>query len=67
MGFNELKKSLPGVTQGVLSQRLDELEKKSIISRKIVKAKPLVVEYSLNEKVKEVLNCWESEKEGARC
>ncbi len=59
LGFNELKNKIKGITQGVLSQRLEELQKNGIVTRHVVKEKPLAVEYSLAEKVKAVLNCWE--------
>lgn len=58
LGFNELKNSIPGITQGVLSSRLDELQKNEMVIRKVVKQKPLVVQYSLSPKVRQVLSCW---------
>ena len=58
LGFNEIKKKIPGITQGVLSQRLDELQKNKIIQRKVVKHKPLTVEYSLAENIRRSLSCW---------
>ncbi len=62
LGFNELKKRISGITQGVLSQRLDELEASGVVKRKILKQKPLAVEYSLNEHVKGAFCCWKNEK-----
>ena len=56
-GFNELKASITGLTQGVLSQRLGELESAGIVSRRVVSKKPLQVAYSLNEEAKCMLNC----------
>ena len=56
-GFNELKANVHGITQGVLSQRLGELESAGIVSRRVVNKKPLQVEYSLNEEAKCMLNC----------
>ena len=58
LGFNELKNSIPGITQGVLSKRLDELQKNEIVIRKVVKQKPLLVQYTLTSKVRQVLSCW---------
>lgn len=57
-GFNELKKNIPGITQGVLSKRLVELQKNKIMIRKIVKQKPLSVEYELADNVRKALSCW---------
>ncbi len=59
LGFNELKKKIPGITQGVLSQRLGELQDNRIVERKIVKQKPLTVEYMLSEEVRQALSCWQ--------
>lgn len=47
--FSELKKSLTGVTQKMLTQQLRELEKDGIISRKVYPVVPPKVEYSLTE------------------
>ncbi len=58
MGFNELKQRID-ITQGVLSQRLDELEEKGIVERKIARQKPLTVEYVLSEEVRKALSCWQ--------
>lgn len=57
-GFNELKASVDGITQGMLSARLNELEKAGLVQRKVVNRKPLEVEYSLNSDAKCMLNCW---------
>lgn len=48
--FNELQKSLQGISPRVLSERLDELEKYEIIKRKVSIDVPIKVEYSLTEK-----------------
>lgn len=45
--FGELKKSMPGVTQKMLTQQLRTLEKHGIVNRKIYPEVPPVVEYSL--------------------
>lgn len=45
--FNELKRSIPGITQKMLTQTLKGLEKDGLITRKIYATVPLKVEYSL--------------------
>lgn len=47
--FNELKKSLTGITQKMLTQQLRELEKDGLIIRKVYPVVPPKVEYSLSE------------------
>ena len=58
LGFNELKKRIPGITQGVLSARLDELQAAGLVVRKAVKKKPLEVQYLLDGKIRGALECW---------
>jgi DNA-binding HxlR family transcriptional regulator len=48
--FSELERSIPGMSPRTLSQRLDDLEKHSIISRKCLNQVPAHIEYSLTEK-----------------
>ena len=43
--FNELKRALPGISSTVLSDRLLELEREGLISKKIYPEIPLKVEY----------------------
>jgi DNA-binding HxlR family transcriptional regulator len=45
--FNQLKSSIPGVTQRMLAKQLRELEADEIVNRKIYKEIPPKVEYSL--------------------
>lgn len=45
--FNELRKLIPNCTQRMLTHQLRELERNSIISRKIYRQIPPKVEYSL--------------------
>lgn len=62
--FNELKKLLDGISNTVLSDRLDELEKEGLISKKIYAQVPIKVEYSLTKQAKDLetvldqLNQW---------
>lgn len=47
MGFNELKREIDGISSKVLSDSLEDLEKNSLVNRKVVSEKPVKVEYSL--------------------
>lgn len=59
MSFNELRRAIPGVTQGMLSERLQNLQESGLIKRKILNTKPLAVEYSLAKYTKKILSCWD--------
>jgi DNA-binding HxlR family transcriptional regulator len=65
--FNELKRLIPEISSTVLSQRLLELEKEGLISKKIYSEIPVRVEYSLTPRTKELeiilqqLNDWINE------
>lgn len=52
MRFNELDKSIGGISQKVLSQQLKDLEKLKIVRRKSYPVIPPKVEYRLTEKGK---------------
>lgn len=52
--FNELKRLIPEISSTVLSQRLLELEREGLISKKIHLEIPVRVEYSLTPRTKEL-------------
>ncbi len=52
--FNELKKSMPDISNTVLSDRLHELEKEGLITKKIHAEVPIRVEYSLTNQAKDL-------------
>ena len=45
--FNELLKLLPGISKGILTRQLRELEEEGMINREVYKVVPPKVEYSL--------------------
>ncbi|WP_205136454.1 winged helix-turn-helix transcriptional regulator [Virgibacillus halotolerans] len=47
--FSDLKRSVPGITQKMLTKQLRELEEEDIISRKVYPQVPPKVEYSITE------------------
>lgn len=58
--YNELTRSVVGISAKVLTENLRELEKDGIIKRKVYPVVPPKVEYSLTDKgleLKDVLNC----------
>ncbi|WP_455716328.1 winged helix-turn-helix transcriptional regulator [Anaerosporobacter sp.] len=48
--FNELLKMLPGISKGILTRQLRELEEDGLVHREVYKVVPPKVEYSLTEK-----------------
>lgn len=62
--FNEIKRLIPEISSTVLSDRLLELEREGLISKKIFAQVPIKVEYSLTPQAKELqpilhqLNNW---------
>jgi DNA-binding HxlR family transcriptional regulator len=47
--FGTLKKSLPSITQRMLTKQLRELEQDNVVSRKVYPEVPPKVEYTLTE------------------
>ncbi|HSB47750.1 MAG TPA: helix-turn-helix domain-containing protein [Candidatus Bilamarchaeum sp.] len=47
--FSELKRTIPEITEKMLAQQLKELEKDSVISRKVYPQVPPKVEYSMTK------------------
>ncbi len=70
--FNELKRLLPGISSTVLSDRLLELEREGLITKKIFSEIPIRVEYGLTLRARELepilyqlsewINRWDSYK-----
>lgn len=52
--FNDLRRALPGISSTVLSDRLKEMEKEGLITKRIFAEVPLRVEYSLTRQAKEL-------------
>lgn len=52
--FNELKRLMPGISSTVLADRLLELEREGLISKKIYPEIPPKVEYRLTPRAKEL-------------
>ncbi|MDS0526471.1 winged helix-turn-helix transcriptional regulator [Clostridium sp. SHJSY1] len=55
MRFNELKRSLPNITQKMLTQQLRSLEENKLINRVVYNQVPPKVEYSLSDYGKSLL------------
>lgn len=55
MRFNELKRSIPKITQKMLTSQLRELEEHYIVERKVYAQVPPKVEYRLTKYGKEII------------
>jgi len=64
--FNELEKSLAGISAKTLSERLRSLEQEAILHRQAYAEIPPRVEYSLTEKGRALLTLIESMREYGR-
>jgi DNA-binding HxlR family transcriptional regulator len=53
--YGELKKTMPHITDKMLSSQLRELEKDGLVTRTVYAAVPPKVEYSITEKGKKVI------------
>ncbi|MGQ0534875.1 MAG: winged helix-turn-helix transcriptional regulator [Methanobacteriota archaeon] len=54
MGFNELKRSVRGISSKVLSESLNELITKDLVTRHVHSESPIRVEYALTQKGREL-------------
>lgn len=61
--YSELKKSIGKITHKMLAEQLKELERDSLISRKVYPEVPPKVEYSITEKGKTIIPVIESLRE----
>jgi DNA-binding HxlR family transcriptional regulator len=53
--FNQIRRSIPGLTPRVLVMRLQELEKSGLIKAVTIKEKPRLVEWVLTEKGQDIV------------
>ena len=53
--FNEINKTIPTITQRMLTKQLRELENDNLVNRKVYPEVPPKVEYSLTEKGQSVI------------
>lgn len=53
--YNELKKSIPSITEKMLIQHLKQMEEDNLVVRKVIELMPPHVEYSLSKSGKELV------------
>jgi len=62
--FGDLRATIPHISDGLLSERLKELEHEGIVSREVTPSTPVLIEYHLTErgrdltKVMDELGSW---------
>ncbi|MBN8203409.1 winged helix-turn-helix transcriptional regulator [Bacillus sp. NTK034] len=61
--FNELQRLLPGISKGILTRQLRELEEDGIVHREVYKEVPPKVEYSLTDQGKRFITVLDAMKE----
>lgn len=49
-GYTEIREAIPGLSDTLLAQRLDELEREGLVVRDVVPSSPVRVEYHLTDK-----------------
>lgn len=54
LGFNALKEAVDGISSKVLSDSLEDLEERGIVTRTVISEKPFRVEYGLTERGREL-------------
>ena len=64
--FNELQKLLPGISKGILTRQLRELEEDGMVHREVYKEVPPKVEYSQLHKEKALSLHWKSWENGVK-
>lgn len=65
--FGEIRERVPELSDRVLSDRLNELEREGVVIRRVYTNKPVVIEYELSSKghalrpVVDAIQCWSEE------
>jgi DNA-binding HxlR family transcriptional regulator len=52
--FGDLKAAIPNISDGLLSERLKELEAEHIVTRDVTPSTPVLIEYHLTERGREL-------------
>src|SRR2546430_4487796 len=63
--FTTLREGIPDITDRMLSERLQELEREAILERKVLPETPVRVEYSLTKKGRALASTFDSIAEWA--